>query len=580
MRLIYPLQSHETKTYSYKIKDYRRLGKDDKRVLVNNFQEYYKYVFYYQNHPLPTRDQLYMAKFLSKSVNNLDPRMLQAQRGLAKSLTLQIFTTWLLLRNKNEKIVVVSATSARSESFTSFCLGLFRTIPLIKHLEPSGDDRSSTKKFDVSGRKVDDSPSMAAFGVTSAKAGSRATFIIYDDVEILENSDTAGKREKVLKGVRDTLHLGVANVYRSICICTPQSSESVYNVMVNENGYNRTIIPAIYPEDLSVYEGDIAPHIARDIRVNPKYLIGEHATDKRNNMKHLNKQRVGMTKAEFKLHYQLDTTMTDAERYPLKLSDLIVMDLDSVVAPIQIMYSSEKKHCLWDIKHRGFRGDNLFSPKYSSDDKLAEYEGIAMFIDPSGRGKDNTAYCVTAQLGGKIFLLDADGLDGGYDESTLKQLAEIAKFYKVNLIQIESNFGDGSFAELLKPILRETHNCSVEDIRATTNKFRRIIETLEPTMMQHRLVVNKSILMKDESKSTDYSLTHQITHTSLDGENLKHDDIIDCIEMGVGYWNQSLARDTKDELARFEEEQLDKELELFLSDMCDVSTSNNIMSNW
>lgn len=559
MKLAYPLQAYECKSYSHKIKDYRKLTIEDKRILVNNFKEFYKYAFWFLNLPFPTRDQLYMAKFLSASAKERDPLMLQAQRGLAKSLTLQIFTDWLLLRNKDEKIVVVSATSARAESFTKFCLSLIRLLPLLQHLEPQGEDRTSTKKFDVAGRTPDDSPSMAAFGVTSAKTGSRATFIIYDDVEIPENSDSAGKREKVLEGVRDTANLGVAGKYRETCICTPQSAESVYNVMVSEDGFKRTIVPAEYPEDVSVYGGDLAPHIEYLTRTRP-HLVGS-ATDKRNNMSHLITQKV-KGKARYKLHYMLDTTMSDSERYPLRLSDLVVTDLDPHEAPVRIIYSSQPQHTVFDVKSRGFRGDVLFYPSFRSIEMMA-YEGKALFIDPSGRGSDETGYAVVAQYGGKIFVLDFGGIAGGYDESSMDMLAGIAKQFNVNAVVIESNFGDGAFTELIKPVLRREHNCMVEEIRSVTQKEKRIVETLEPIMMQHRLVVNKSALARDYLKPVEYSFTHQLTHITVERGSLKHDDVLDVVAMGVNYWVASMARDTNDSQQRYEDEQLQKEIDSF-----------------
>ena len=566
MKYCYPLAAKDTKTYTHKIKDYSKLTRADKKVLVKDFKEFFKYVFWYQNLPHPTLDQLYMAKFVSQLLLSKDPTMLQAQRGLAKSLTTQILCCWLLLRNKNEVISVISATAARAESFITFVKQLFQTIPLIMHLAPQGDNRKSTRKIDVNGRIPNDSPSLSAFGVTSAKTGSRSSFLIYDDVEIYENSDTAQKREKLLYGVRDSANLGIAGIFRELAICTPQSGESVYNTMVSEDQFNRTIIPSEYPEDISVYDGDLAKHILWKMNKN-KDCIGE-ATDKRNNMAHLMKQKV-KGKARYKLHYMLDTALTDVEKYPLKLSDLIVMDLEFTDAPIQILYSSDRKDILYDVKHKGFRGDYLHKPKYTSDDNRKEYEGVAMFIDPSGRGTNETAYCVTAQLNGKIFLLTFGGVIGGYDDSTLIELAEIAKLYKVNEIQIESNFGDGSFHQLLKPHLKNIYKygknqgCAVEDVRATTNKQKRIIETLEPVMMQHRLVVSKQALMQDQEKKAEYSLTHQMTHITMDVGSLIYDDIIDVVEMGVSYWNESLARDDSNAVEEERIRKLKEDLEQF-----------------
>jgi len=571
----YPLSANKTLTYSYKIKNYKVLSTQDKRVLVNNFKEFYKYVFWNLGLPFPTLDQLFMAKYVSQLVNTQDPLMLQAQRGLAKSLTTQILSVWMLLRNKNEVIVVVSATSGRAESFIGFCNKLFANIPLLKHLEPQVKDRSSSRKIDVAGRLPNDSPSLSAFGVTSAKTGSRASFIIYDDVEIPENSDTSQKREKLLAGIRDTANLGIAGIFRELCICTPQSSASVYRTML-QDGFKRCILPAEYPEDISVYEGDLAPHIHR-VATKYKYRIGD-ATDKRNNMTHLLKQKL-KGKARYKLHYMLDTVLTDEEKYPLKLRDLIVMDLDPVKVSAYIQYSSEKRDTLYDLKHYGHRGDFIRKPSVV-DIQMKEYDAIGMFIDPSGRGADETAYCVTATSGGKIFVLDFGGLTGGYDNDALDKLSRIAKQFRVNLVKVESNLGDGAFAELLKPYLRRIHNCAVEDERATTQKETRIIDALEPVMMQHRLVVNKSSLERDSDKKERYSLTYQMTHITTLRGSLIHDDIVDVLGMGVNHWVQTMARDEEEEYKRFENDVLDKELNDFYEEFYNTQNTNNVMDVW
>lgn len=572
----YPLKASETYTYSHKIKDYRRLSLADKKILVNNFKEFYKYVFWHQNLPHPTRDQLFLAKYMLKAVRSREAFIVQAQRGLAKSLTNQILVSWLLLRNRNEKIVVVSATSRRAKSFVKFVLSMLKTIPLLQHLYPQGDDRKSTEQFDVNGRIPDDSPSMIAFGVTSAKTGSRASFIIYDDVEIPENSDTPDKRQKILDGVRDTSNLGIAGVFREAVLCTPQSSDTVYDKLKNEDGFKRIIVPAEYPEDISVYDGDLARHITWLTDRNKK-LVGT-ATDKRCDMSHLLLQKI-KGKARYKLQYMLDTTMTDAEKYPLKLSDLIVMDLDEKKYPVHIEYSTDKKDTLYDLKHYGLRGDFIRKPRYISDDR-ADYDGIAMFIDPSGRGTDETTYCITAHGGGKIFVLDFGGTQGGYEISTLEFLANKAKQFKVNLIQAESNFGDGAFSELLKPVMMRIYPCMIEDKRATKQKELRIIETLEPIMMTHRLIINKRSLERDFDSSEIYSLTYQMTHITSERDCLKHDDKIDVLEMGVGYWKETLARDEKQEIDRYYEEQAENEIKAFIEDMIDIDFSNNVMDSW
>ena len=326
-----------------------------------------------------------------------------------------------------------------------------------------------------------------------------------------------------------------------------------------------------------MYNGRLAPHIEKICRERPD-LIGTN-TDARLDMAHLMQQKV-KGKARYKLQYMLDTELTDKEKYPLRLSDLIVMDLDAVKAPTHIEYTSEKKNTLYNIKHSGFRGDYIYSPRYISDDRVP-YEGIAMFIDPSGRGVDETAYSITAHLSGKIFVLALGGVEGGYDRDVLIKLANLAKDYKCNVVQIESNFGDGSFAELLKPILAEVgHRCMVEDSRATTQKETRIIDTLEPIMMQHRLVMDKQIFMHDMEKKGAYKFTYQLTHITKDRGSLEHDDILDVLELSVKYWQETMARDMNDERAKHKEAKLDKELADFMEEFGITTKSNNVMDNY
>lgn len=581
MRYFYPLAASETRTYSVRIKDYTRLTKNDKTILVNNIKEFVKYVFWYLNLPCPTKDQLYIAVYIKNGVRDKEPSMLEAQRGLGKSLITEIVVMWLLRRNRDEKIVVVSATAGRSESFVNFCVALIDRIPLLNSLKPQGRDRQSTKKLDVGGRTPDDSPSIAAFGVFSAKTGSRASILIYDDVEIPENSDTAQKREKILAGVRDTANLGISNVFTETCICTPQSSESVYDTLKNEDGFRRTIIPAEYPDDISVYEGDLAKHITARIKRNPS-VVGLN-TDPRQNLAHLAKQKM-KGKARYKLHYMLDTTMSDAERYPLKLADLIVMDIDNNEAPTRIEYGSEKKLTLYDIKHKGFRGDYLFQPRFINEQR-EPYTGKVMHVDPAGRGTDETSYSVSGVLAGKIFLLDFGGVKGGYEEETLRQLADIAISLNVNEIVVESNFGDGAFTELLKPVVSEMSKAKdgksilISEIRSTQQKEKRIVEALEPVMMQHRLVVSKRALIKDQDKKSDYSFTYQMTHVTEARGSLKHDDIIDVVAMNVAYWVKNLAQNQKDQAKYYEEERIKKSLEKFM-EKCGVKKAKNVLDRY
>ena len=188
-----------------------------------------------------------------------------------------------------------------------------------------------------------------------------------------------------------------------------------------------------------------------------------------------------------------------------------------------------------------------------------------MTIDPAGRGQDETGYCVVKMLQGQLFMTAAGGLAGGYTPETLEVLAQVAKAQQVNLIQIEANFGDGMFAELFKPILHKHHPVTVEEIRHSTQKERRIIDTLEPVLNQHRLIIDKSLIRRDFESTMEakYKLFYQLTRITRDRGALAHDDRLEALAMAVAYWTQQMAKDTELVEQEHRELLLGQELERF-----------------
>lgn len=185
--------------------------------------------------------------------------------------------------------------------------------------------------------------------------------------------------------------------------------------------------------------------------------------------------------------------------------------------------------------------------------------------------KDALAYAIVAHLHGKLFLLASDGLRGGYDTENLVKLAIAAKDFNVNKIWIEDNFGDGMFTALLKPVLNSIYPCGVEDIKNRTQKEVRIIDTLEPVMNQHRLVVDKRLVERDIRKAlstTDnqisYSLFYQMTHISRDKGSLVHDDSLDVLALVVAQWMRILVQNPDVAYQRYKDKQLETEIDKFV----------------
>ena len=194
-----------------------------------------------------------------------------------------------------------------------------------------------------------------------------------------------------------------------------------------------------------------------------------------------------------------------------------------------------------------------------------------MHIDPSGRGSDETAYAIVAHLNGNLFLLEVGAYTDGYSEVVLEGLAKAAKRHKVQVIQLEDQFGQGMLESLLQPYLQVHHPCQVEAVRSNVQKERRIINALEPVLNQHRLVVNRSVVENDvktrdgvaDETSLSYQLMHQLTHITVDRQSLAHDDRLDAVAGAIQYWNESLAIDEDRAIKERRAELWDLELEAY-----------------
>ena len=82
----------------------------------------------------------------------------------------------------------------------------------------------------------------------------------------------------------------------------------------------------------------------------------------------------------------------------------------------------------------------------------------------------------------------------GYSDNTLLDILKGCKKYNVTKLVIETNFGDGIVSELFKKHIQQTQQgIDIEEVRANVRKEDRIIDTLEPILNQHRLIVNKDV---------------------------------------------------------------------------------------
>jgi hypothetical protein len=535
---------------------------------LSDFRKFLYVVWKHLGLPDPTPVQYDIAHFLQHGPRRA---VIEAFRGVGKSWITSAFACWLLYENAQLKILVTSASKVRADDFTTFTLRLINEMPILQHLAPRNDQRNSKVSFDVGPATPDHAPSVKSIGISGQIAGSRADVIIPDDIEVPNNSATQMMREKLAEAVKEfdaVLKPGGLIRY----LGTPQTEMSLYNALPNR-GYTVRIWPARFPDEDQAkrYGNRLAPRIAKVLQSNPT-LAGKPTDSMRFNDGDLMEREASYGRSGFSLQFMLDTSLSDANKYPLKVRDLVVMDLNTELAPEQVIWASGAETALNDLPCVAMDGDRFHKPM-ALVGKFIPYAGSVMVIDPSGRGKDETSYSVVKQLNGYLFNTAGGAVTGGYDPESLKALVEIAKQQKVNRVLIEANFGDGMFTALIKPYFQQAgYPVTIEEVKHSIQKEKRIIDTLEPVMNQHKLIVDRALIERDY-KSTQsmpaeealkYQMIYQMTRiTRLKGA-LAHDDRLDALAMAVAYWVNAMAQNTNDRIAERRDEMFRKEFDMFM----------------
>lgn len=511
--------------------------------------------------PDPTPIQYDIAHTLQNLPN--DRFIIEGFRGVAKSFITCAYAVWTLWRDPQKKVEIVSASKDRADANAIFIKRIIYTLPFLAHLKARPDQRDQQNLFDVGPAVPDISPSIKSVGISGQLTGSRADLLIADDVEVANNSGTQTQRDKLNEAVKEFDAI-IKPKGQIVYLGTPQNEMSLYNEL-QQRGYRCRIWTVLYPESLSEREfyGDrLAKIIADKYDNNPELYAGKPTDPRRFDEEEIYKRRLSYGKAGFALQFMLNTNLSDQEKYPLKVQDLMIANLSIDEANLKWYWSNDRQLRINDLPCVALKGDYFYEPQGRSNE-VFEYTGTVMAVDPSGRGKDETSYAVVKYLNGYLFVLEVGGTREGYSDSTLRQLANKAKTYGVNEIVVEGNFGDGMFSQLFKPVLNDIHPCSVTEVKNYAQKEARIIDTLEPVMMRHKLIIHKQVIRDDYQvyeNAPAYSLIYQMTRLSRDRGALAHDDRLDALCMAVAYWLAVMDRD--EEIGM--QEQIEAKLEQWL----------------
>ena len=529
---------------------------DTLRLLQDDFKLFLQALWAELDLPSPTRAQYAIADYLQHGPKRLQ---IQAFRGVGKSWITGAFVLWTLFNDPERKIMIISASKERADNMSIFLQKLIIETPWLSHLRPSGDDaRWSRVSFDVK-CSPHQAPSVKSVGITGQLTGSRADLMVLDDIEVPSNSMTELMREKLLQLVTESESiLTPKQDSRIMFLGTPQTTFTIYRKLAERN-YRPFVWTARYPRDKANYEGLLAPQLQEDIDngAEPWDVTDPDRFDSED----LLEREAAMGRSNFMLQFMLDTSLSDAEKFPLKCADLVVTSVNPSTAPDAVVWCSDPSNVIKELPTVGLPGDYFYSPMQLQGDWNPYSETICS-IDPSGRGTDETAAAFISQRNGFLYLHQMRAYRDGYSDNTLLDILRGCKKFGVTKLLIETNFGDGIVSELFRKHLVQTkQSIDIEEVRANVRKEDRIIDSLEPVLNQHRLVIDRSVIEWDFKSNPDsppeerllYMLFYQMSRMCREKGAVKHDDRLDALAQGVKYFTDSLA------ISAYEQMKLDRQ---------------------
>ena len=538
-------------------------------ALQDDFKLFLQALWQQLDLPHPTKAQYAIADYLQHGPKRLQ---IQAFRGVGKSWITGAFVLWTLFNNPEKKIMIISASKERADNMSIFLQKLIIETPWLSHLQPKSDDaRWSRISFDVN-CSPSQAPSVKSVGITGQLTGSRADLMILDDVEVPGNSMTEMMREKLLQLCTEAESiLTPKEDSRIMYLGTPQTVFTIYKKLAERN-YRPFVWPARVPRSMTNYDGLIAPQLQADIDDG---MEPWSVTDKdRFSDDDLIEREAAMGRSNFMLQFMLDTSLSDAEKFPLKMADLIVTSVNPTDAPENVVWCSDPRNCIKELPTVGLPGDYFYSPMQQQGEWGA-YDETICSVDPSGRGSDETTAAYLSQRNGILYLHEMRAYRDGYSDNTLLDILKGCKKYKATSLLIESNFGDGIVAELFRKHMAQTkYAVAIEETRANVRKEDRIIDTLEPVLNQHKLCIDKSVIEWDYKSNPDtapekrlqYMLFYQMSRMCREKGAVRHDDRIDALAQGVKYFTDILSISAQQAIIDRRREEWNDLLEGFIED--------------
>lgn len=456
------------------------------------------------------------------------------------------------------KIKILSKTDGEAKKTVQLVRRWLGLVPFLRHLVPIKNSwhKDSERWFHVGPCSENSRDySVHAQGIDSQLEGGRANVVYADDIETKTNTKTLeartllDERVKEFKAIASFDTAGRGSGGRIRLVGTYHHEESQY-IKLSKRGYAfRTwSLEHLHPDEQKLTIG-YAPMLAEKL-ARGEAQVGDPTMPHRFGRRYIN-DRKAEGKVYYAQQYKLIAAIADEDRYPLKLSDLIVHPCHPKLAPISIVWgqsNSKGSTAADDIPSLGWDTDRFYRPIFV-DDQLRSYAQTHMRIDPAGRGKDKLAIGIVGHLNGVFFVKHVSGFSGGATDTNRAKIAMLARTFDVRTATVESNFGGDAYGYLFQadfnrlalrpgenPAFPDGWGCSVDDKHSSGQKELRIIGALEPALLAHRVVIDPSVARNE-------AFQHQFTRITRDRDCLDHDDELEVVAAAIADLNEMLRID-------------------------------------
>ncbi|MGN1063612.1 MAG: phage terminase large subunit [Alphaproteobacteria bacterium] len=434
-----------------------------------------------QNLSIPAHHKK-MCVFLSDIYESTDNKnaLLMAFRNSGKSTIVGLFCAYVLWKNPDTRILILSADHELAKKMVLSIKRLIEKHPLTKHLKPAKKEEWASDRFTVNRPADGRDPSVLARGLMANITGCRADLIICDDVEVPKTCDTTAKRAD-LRAKLSELDYILTPSGMMVYIGTPHTADTIYNTSPDGflSGWHCLKIPIL--------------NARGDSNWPERYSL-----DKINAIK----KRSGLNKFLSQMMLQ-----------PVPLTDSRLSVQNLIYYSDELIYKEANESAVLSIgTHKMVSVSCWWDPAFGAKEK----------------GDDSVLACVFTDDTGVYYLHDILYLRVPQGEEAASYQCKMAADFIIRnyipAVHLETN-GIGKFlpALLRTELARRKIPCAVIENTSHQNKVQRILSAFDAILMNNALKVHRRILQ------TPFVTQMQEWHPAGRGKDDALDAVAGCL---------------------------------------------------